>query len=151
MARKIITALELDCLAMALLDNIKDTTENAWDDLKQAICLHEDTMSECAQDSHGRRLTNTEWKKVSALALRVGLASSDIRVKFVAFVQNGRNVSWSEVTTEDLIATVGNFKGHRDSSDKAINHYERARLELDRRCGQGTADSYTRHLRAVPR
>lgn len=44
----------------------------------------------------------------------------------IAYVQNGRNVLWSQVATEDLIATVGRYPGTVDA--------EQSKRELAFRC-----------------
>lgn len=46
----------------------------------------------------------------------------------VAYVQNGREVTWAEVTTEDLRATICNYRGTEDAA--------RALIEWRRRFGR---------------
>ena len=50
----------------------------------------------------------------------------------VAFIQNGRPVLWTQVTTQDLIATI-----RRDADE--IDTF-RARETFTRRCGPGWRD-----------
>jgi hypothetical protein len=63
-----ITDFDLGQLATLLADNVQDSGPEAFDSPEQAIRLHEDDMSECAVERHGRRLTKSEWPKVAAKA-----------------------------------------------------------------------------------
>lgn len=64
-----ISDFDLGQLATLLADNVQDSGPTAFDSPEQAVRMHEDEMSECAEDSHGRRLTNPEWAVVAKKAM----------------------------------------------------------------------------------
>lgn len=65
-----IGAVQIQALAELIAHNVYHTEHatTAFDSAKQAIRAHEDTVSECAEDSFGRRLTEGEWRRVAKLA-----------------------------------------------------------------------------------
>ena len=64
-----IADFDLGQLAMLLADNVQDSGPTAFDSPEQAVRMHEDDISEVAEDRHGRRLTDPEWAVVAKKAL----------------------------------------------------------------------------------
>lgn len=75
----------LRSLALLIADNVQDTGPGAFDYPEQAVRLHEDDISEAAQDRHGRRLTADEWKAVARMALPM------VEVQFESWAREARS------------------------------------------------------------